>query len=190
MINWVVEGNCAAFYRHSDTGEFRARPSRLICSGCPAFPEKIFRLRRRANQSYTFARPARERGVGHRHERWAGCGGRGGVARRAARKRTAKSCGPDASTLASSWRWLIRWRWWQKSPITRESTKQPLKPLRREGRIDPANLWWLARMLFYFRIRGCGRTERPAFPAPSVSEWPMLLPASDVRHAARSRRRI
>jgi hypothetical protein len=23
---------------------------------------------------------------------------------------------------------------------------------------------------FYFRMRGCGRIERPAFPAPSVSE--------------------
>ena len=41
-----------------------------------------------------------KRGVGHRHERWAGCGGRFGDARRAAQKRTAKSCGPDAPMLA------------------------------------------------------------------------------------------
>src|SRR5665213_2536389 len=48
--------------------------------------------------------------------------------------RTAKSCGPDASTLASSCAVKSAWRWWQESPITRESTKQPVKPLRREGR--------------------------------------------------------
>jgi hypothetical protein len=43
---------------------------------CPVPFEKIFRLTRRANHFYSFARPARKRGVGHRHERWAGCGGR------------------------------------------------------------------------------------------------------------------
>ena len=37
--------------------------------------------------------------------------------------RTAKSCGPDAPTLASSWRKLFRRRRWQKSPVTGESTK-------------------------------------------------------------------
>jgi hypothetical protein len=31
-------------------------------------------------------------------------------------KRTVKSCGPDAPTLASR-------RWWQQSPVTRESSK-------------------------------------------------------------------
>jgi hypothetical protein len=37
----------------------------------------------------------------------AGCGGRDGDARRAAPARTAKSCGPDAPTLASSFRGVI-----------------------------------------------------------------------------------
>jgi hypothetical protein len=37
-----------------------------------------------------------KRGVGHRHERWAGCGGRFG----GAKKLTVKSCGPDAPILA------------------------------------------------------------------------------------------
>jgi hypothetical protein len=73
---------------------------------------KIFRLTRRANHFYNFARLARERGVGHRHERWARCGGRSSAARerdcragfppvsdqdrarRAELKRTAKPCGP------------------------------------------------------------------------------------------------
>src|ERR1700733_14916250 len=43
-----------------------------------------------------------KRGVGHRHERWAGCGGRCRAEGRTVRKRTAKSCGPDAPTLAST----------------------------------------------------------------------------------------
>jgi hypothetical protein len=36
--------------------------------------------------------------------------------------RTAKSCGPDAPTLASSLRFTRRRRW-QESPVTGESTK-------------------------------------------------------------------
>ncbi len=82
----------------------------------------------------------------------AGCGGRGSVLRamgsqggffesvsdqraggREMLLRTAKSCGPDAPTLASSFadgksaqpgadKPDIRWRRWQKSPVTGEST--------------------------------------------------------------------
>jgi|SRR5580704_16287577 hypothetical protein len=37
--------------------------------------------------------------------------------------RTAKSCGPDAPTLASSWRKVFRRRQWQESPVTGESAK-------------------------------------------------------------------
>jgi hypothetical protein len=65
--------------------------------------------------------PPHKRGVGHRHERGEGCGGRGSVLRatgsqggsmrpvsdhqasgREMLQRTAKSCGPDAPMLASS----------------------------------------------------------------------------------------
>ena len=55
----------------------------------------------------------------------AGCGGRECCERRARPTRTAKSCGPDAATLASSWRWCFasRWRRWQQSPFTGESAK-------------------------------------------------------------------
>jgi hypothetical protein len=44
------------------------------------------------------------------------------AARRTALKRTAKSCGPDAPTLVSSWR-VNRKRRWQPSMVTGESTK-------------------------------------------------------------------
>jgi hypothetical protein len=69
-------------------------------------------------------------------KRGAGCGGRVGVARRATRMRTAKSCGPDLATLGSSWR--------VDPPAT--VTRKPghrgaLKPTRREGRTSSANLW-------------------------------------------------
>ena len=49
--------------------------------GRPVPSTNIFRLARRANHSYKFPRLTRERGVGHRHERWVGCGGRGSVSR-------------------------------------------------------------------------------------------------------------
>jgi hypothetical protein len=43
--------------------------------------------------------------------------------------RTAKSCGPDAPTLASSWRVMIRKRRWQESPVTGESAKETVKTI-------------------------------------------------------------
>jgi hypothetical protein len=52
-----------------------------------------------------------------------GCDGRGWRQRRERYLRTAKSCGPDAPTLASSWRERFRWRRWQTSPVTGESAK-------------------------------------------------------------------
>jgi hypothetical protein len=45
--------------------------------------------------------------------------------------RTVKSCGPDAPTLASSWWKRFRRRWWQKSPVTKESAKKPVKTIAR-----------------------------------------------------------
>ncbi len=49
-----------------------------------------------------------ERGVGHRHERWDGTRWtRGALKTKALYLRTEKSCGPDASTPASSWREAI-----------------------------------------------------------------------------------
>jgi hypothetical protein len=69
-----------------------------------------------------------ERGVGHRQERWGGMRwtrqrrrvlfARG----RAMLVRTAKSCGPDAPMLASSWRGYSQATVARK-PVTGESTK-------------------------------------------------------------------
>jgi hypothetical protein len=54
-------------------------------------------------------------------KREAGCGGRGWRFRRERRLRTAKSCGPDAPTLASSFAEVSARRRWQESPVTGES---------------------------------------------------------------------
>src|ERR1700731_3916041 len=52
----------------------------------------------------SIAVPSHRGAARDRHERGAGCGGRGGRFDECAGLRTAKSCGPDAPTLASSWR--------------------------------------------------------------------------------------
>jgi hypothetical protein len=59
----------------------------------------------------------------------AGCDGRGSGARRAALARTAKSCGPDAPTLASSFAKQFARRRWQQSPVTGESTEETVKTI-------------------------------------------------------------
>src|ERR1700730_15155736 len=122
------------------------------------------------NQQHRSACPAPlKRGVSRSSRTLgAGCGGRGGGARRAAQKRTAKSCGPDAPTLASSLRYVFRRRRWQKSPVTGESTKETVKTIAQGMPVDGvvpvvtnscvfllshARLWVLAK--------------HPAFPAPS-----------------------
>jgi hypothetical protein len=90
---------------------------RLRIFVCPVLLTKIFRFRRRANQIYNSPRPVPQRGVAQRHERGAGCGGRGCAFGRRALRRTEKSCGPDAATLVSSLRMQVRRRRWQESPV-------------------------------------------------------------------------
>jgi len=128
---------------------------------------KIFRLTRRANQWHHLPRLVPQRGGsrssrtrgGMRWTRWcrkpsdtltafaeASAGSRPGEASWRRRElRTAKSCGPDAPTLASSWRDDPAQRRWQESPVAGRSPgrarNKPLKPLRREGRIVSVNLW-------------------------------------------------
>src|SRR5579863_4879791 len=71
---------------------------------CPVLLKKIFRFRRRANHLYKLAPSCPERGA-LRNVINVGCGMRWTLWRRktGGAKRTAKSCGPDAPTLASSW---------------------------------------------------------------------------------------
>ena len=64
---------------------------------------------------------------------------------------------------------------------------KPLKPLRREGRVKPVNLWRLCSCAFYIRTRGCGCNGHPAFPAPSISRGRKSLHSSGATCVARGR---
>jgi len=55
------------------------------------------------------------------------------------------------------------------------SRRKPLKPLRRECRNVPVDLWWTYSCAFLFCARGCGCTEAPAFPAPSFIRGDMFV---------------
>jgi hypothetical protein len=52
-------------------------------------------------------------------------------------RRTAKSCGPDAPTLASSFAEVSAGRWWQTSPVTKESAEETVKTIARGMPGDP-----------------------------------------------------
>src|ERR1700730_17508753 len=81
--------------------------------------------------------PASSRGAFRdRHGRGRRDADAGGAADESASLRTAKSCGPDAPTLVSSWR--------SNAPMTvankpghRGARRKPLKPLRGECRVVP-----------------------------------------------------
>ena len=79
-------------------------------------------------------------------------------------------------------------RRWQKSPITGESTKETVKTIARgmPGDTGVTVVTTLVYFVFY-RTRGCGRIERPAFPAPSVQEEPDENANLARKPAARSR---
>jgi hypothetical protein len=81
-------------------------------------------------------------------------------------RRTAKPCGPDAPTLVSSVADVSARRWWQESPVTRESAEQAVKTIARGMPGDSGVTVVTNACAFYLRARGCGRAERPAFPAP------------------------
>ena len=66
----------------------------------------------------------------------------GGATDESVTLRTAKSCGPDAPTLASSFVESSAKRRWQKSPVTGESAKETVKTIRvRECRVIPVRPW-------------------------------------------------
>jgi hypothetical protein len=126
------------------------------------------------------ARPAPMEGASRSsRQSGAGCDGRRGIARRARPRRTAKSCGPGAPTLALS---LAKTgdvgpdgpdtparRRWLKSPVHRgEHEDKPLKPIA-QGMPDCFGEPVVTNACaFYQRTRGCGCAKHPAFPVPSI----------------------
>src|SRR3954470_13813331 len=82
------------------------------------------------------------------------------------RTRTAKSCGPDASTLASSF--VQKQSDGDKQARSPgRSRRKPLKPSRAGMPGGPGEPTVTTSCALYpFRTRDCGCTKRPAFPTP------------------------
>jgi hypothetical protein len=100
-----------------------------------------------------------------RHGRGAGCGGRGRRFDECAGLRTAKSCGPDASTLAFKLVAATPLATVTNKPDHRGEHEGDRKTIARGMPGDPGvTVVTNSRVFFY--TRGCGRIERPAFPAP------------------------
>jgi hypothetical protein len=101
------------------------------------------------------------RGVAHRHERWGGMRWtRVALSTMALASRTAKARGPDTPTLVSSLRKpAFASDGGKKARSPGRARYRPLKPLRREGRVNPVNLWRLRSCaLFYFAREAMGAT--------------------------------
>src|SRR5882672_832458 len=150
------------------------------------------------NRFIDSAIPSHKRGVSRSSRTLGtGCGGRGSVLRAKRLQggfyesvsdtehaderrllRTAKSCGPDAPTLASSLRRHVGPTGLRQPTSADDGGKQarspgrarrkPLKPLRAGMPGDPGATVVTTRVLHYLCTRGCGCSGHPAFPTPSV----------------------
>jgi hypothetical protein len=123
-----------AFYRSTDAANTGSASSGKSPNSCPAPRRKIFPFSADANHFISVAVPAQTQGAFRdRHGRRAGdavdaeARSANILRGRTALTRTAKSCGPDAPTLASSRAEVFARRWWQTSPVTRESAKEAVK---------------------------------------------------------------
>ena len=112
---------------------------------CPAPFGKIFPFIADPNHFYIPRRPAPHRGAFRdRHGRRArDAMDAVGAADESTGARTAKSCGPDASTLASSSRNHPRATVTRKPDHRGEHENKPLKPLRAGTPGETGYLWWL-----------------------------------------------
>jgi hypothetical protein len=118
------------------------------------------------NHFYIHHCPVPQRGVGQRHQRGAGCGGRGRCQRRRRCSRTAKSCGSDAPMLASSLREEAQATVSNK-PGHRGDHEVRRKTIARGCRVISGVTVVTTLGAFFLSARGCGCIVRPAFPAPS-----------------------
>jgi hypothetical protein len=130
---------------------------------CPDHFAKIFLFAPDPNHLYIHRHPVPTRGaLRGRHERWerdamdaAASGAR--IARgRMMLRRTAKSCGPDAPTLVSSWRDFPLNDGGKKARSPGRARRKPLKPLRREGRVESGEPVVTTRVLSTFAHEAAG----------------------------------
>ena len=169
---------------------------KLICP-VQSFPQKYFCFLPRQITGVFRASRALRRGVSRSSRTLgAGCGGRGSVVarggcragsdgpvsiaparRRTALKRTAKPCGPGTRCWcqvgggASTQPGLLRCQFADDGDKTNSSPgrarNKPLKPLRGECRAF-SGVTVVTTVCSLPMHTGCGRVERPAFPAPSL----------------------
>src|SRR6202171_1613087 len=132
--------------------------------------QKYFRSRLTQITSISAAVPSPRGAARDRHGRGAGCGGRGRRCRRAALTRTAKSCGPDAPTLASRRRRQLRRRRWQTSPVTGESTKETVKTIAQGMPGDPGVTVVTNSRVFYTTREAAGALGARHSLRPLISE--------------------
>ena len=138
---------------------------------------------------------ARSRGAFRdRHERWARDAMDAGASPDERRQR-----GRRSRVVLMPRRWhqvggAIRQRWWQESPITRESAKEAVKT----NRAGKAGLFRrtcgdYARVLYSFGREAAGAHKHPAFPAPSIDEgryFPAKLGQNMPRECGATSRRL
>jgi len=111
------------------------------------------------------------------------------MARRTKREwsRTAKPCGPDAPTLAFKSVMMLRITLddgGKKARSPRRARRKPLKPSRREGRLNPPLPVATTLVCFFTCTRGRGCGGHPVFPAPSDWERRMLRDQLGRKRAA------
>ncbi|SHG42487.1 hypothetical protein SAMN05444169_2395 [Bradyrhizobium erythrophlei] len=119
------------------------------------------------NQFYIRVVPSHRGAARDRHGRGTGCGGRVGALDEQRRMRTAKSCGPDASTPASSLRVH------SQATVTRKPDRRGEYDISRKTiargmpGVSRCDLTTRVRSTTLIAHAAIGRIGRPAFPAPS-----------------------
>ena len=105
-----------------------------------------------------------------RHGRGTGCGGRGRC-----QKTNDMACGRRSRVVLTPRRWrqvgddasASRRRWWQTSPVTRESAEETVKTIA-QGNAGCPGEPVVTTVCFLPLHTDCGCSGHPAFPAPSL----------------------
>jgi hypothetical protein len=146
---------------------FRYAPLRVICPSCPSAAIRLIDLTPQITGIFPRI-PSRKRGVGHRHERW------GGMRWTRTKLLTrACACGRRSRVVLTPrrWRQVFAGRLARATVATKPGRRGEHEISRKtiaRGMPDVSGVTVVTNACaFYHCTRGCGRAERPAFPAPS-----------------------
>ena len=149
--------------------------------GCPAYIAKIFLFFRIRESDYILPIPRHKGALRGRHERGAGCDGRGSRLRRGCGKRTAKPCG----STPRCWRQASRNYPpgdGDKKPDHREERGVSYKTIRvRECRVLSGGPVVTNSCAFSFCTRGCGCIGARHSPRPSLGGSSIYNPGASRR---------